>query len=157
MGRFAEAALVVGVDGNAPPAQPGTGRLEGVRVVVEAVQRQNHRLGRILDRQPGPQGQLGAVLGDHPVAGQNRRARARSRGHARRAAGNKRQREAEQERPAKGHDRAPGHGPALSAGLWVSCRKMSSRSVSTVLTSSTGSEVALTALRISDTGLWLVR
>ncbi len=64
--RSAEAALIVGEDRDAARGGGGAGVGEGVRVVVEAVERQDDGARRGIG-QPAPQRQHGAVAGDDPV------------------------------------------------------------------------------------------
>ncbi len=59
--RQAEAALVVGVEDEAAPRHALARRREALGVVVEPVQRQDHRLRRPVPRVPDPQRQVGAV------------------------------------------------------------------------------------------------
>src|SRR5579883_1625102 len=79
-GRAAEAALVIGVGGNAGGGPSGAGRGKGVGVIVEAVERQDHRAG-LAAREPAAERQRRAVGGDEGV------------GHERRAGGGERRRD----------------------------------------------------------------
>jgi hypothetical protein len=80
-GRRAEAALVIGVGSDAVRGEDRAGPAEGVRIVVEAVEREHDRVGLPI-REPGAQRQHRAVGGDDAVVlkrRQDRRRRARQR------------------------------------------------------------------------------
>ena len=97
LGR-AEAALVVGVGGDSALRPVARGRIEGVRVVVEAVNGDDHRPG---PRVGGPhaQGQAGAVGGAQVVALEPRRDDRRAGGLDVRRAGGERRGEERQRGP----------------------------------------------------------
>src|SRR5215831_12173721 len=71
LGCTAEAALVIGVGGNSRCRPGGAGTGEGVRVIVEAVQPQDHR-ARLDGREPTAERQLDAIGGNEGVGRQRR-------------------------------------------------------------------------------------
>ena len=72
MGRFSKSALIICHGKNALTRQVLSGRVEGVRIVVETVERQNHRT-RLSGRNPVPRGKPVAIRGDEDVAREPRR------------------------------------------------------------------------------------